>query len=112
MRRLTMLLTGGMLWLGAIAFGQAPPVTNNQSAATARCRFDKDGDGKCDRCGRPAGQGRGQGWGQGYGRGRGQGQGRMMGMRRGWMAGGQGWCRGAGPGAAAQPGPAASPTTK
>jgi hypothetical protein len=93
MKKLSTAIVAGSLWLAGTTFGQAPaaaPANTNTA-----CPCDKNGDGKCDRCGRAAGQGRGQG--------RGPGRSGMMAMRGGGMGRGNGACmRMMGQGAATQ----------
>lgn len=88
MKRFAVAVAAAGLWLTASTFGQAPAAVNQQSAQSCPM-CGKDGDGKCDRCGRAAGQGRAAGRGPMMMRMRG---GRGMAMRGGGMGPGNGGC--------------------
>lgn len=57
MKALYSLLTTGVLGIGLAAFAQNTPPPRGPCQGTPHAWCDKDGDGICDRTGRPVGQG-------------------------------------------------------
>jgi hypothetical protein len=98
MKKLSIAIIAGGLWVAGSLFAQTSGGTTNTPSAPVTRPCDKDGDGKCDTCGRAVGQGRAQAFGQG--------RGRMMAMRGRGTGRGNGPCMRMGRAFTAEPEPA------